>query len=244
MQDGLAGATAVVVGACGGVGREVAATLARAGATVAIADLDPARVAELAGELGGVGRAFDATDGSAMAAFAREVGDAHGAPAVVVNVLGLWHSGDYAELTDADWAQVIGANLTSVFHSARSFLPAMQRAGAGSMINFASTAGEYGSIRPAAHYAAAKGGVIAMTKSLAREVSPDGVRVNAISPGPLHTDMLQRRDDAELAEIAGRTLVGRLGTPRDMADAVLFLATPASSWVTGEVLRVNGGALL
>jgi NAD(P)-dependent dehydrogenase (short-subunit alcohol dehydrogenase family) len=244
MGDGLEGATTVVIGACGGVGREVARTLAAAGATVAIADLNRAAVDELADELGGVGQAFDATDADAMARFAGAVHAADGPPAAVVNVLGLWHSGDYSALSDADWARVLGANLTAVFLSARCFLPAMQEAGAGSMVNFASTAGEYGSIRPAAHYAAAKGGVIALTKSLAREVAADGVRVNAVSPGPLHTDMLQRKDDAELADIAGRTLVGRLGTPRDMADAVLFLASSASAWVTGEVLRVNGGALL
>jgi short-subunit dehydrogenase len=240
----LEGHRAVVIGACGGVGREVSKSLTDAGATIAVVDLEKAPVNELAKSLGGIGYALDATDPNAFASFVEDLTSKQGMPSIVVNVLGLWHSSDYSKLSDADWLKIISVNLTSVFHSARYFLPAMQAAKYGSMINFASTAGEYGSIRPAAHYAAAKGGVIALTKSLAREVSPDGVRVNAISPGPLLTDMLQRRDEAELAEIAKRTLIGRLGTPRDMADAVLFLASPASTWVTGEILRVNGGALI
>lgn len=236
--------SAVVVGACGGVGTAICDALAGAGARVAVADLDEPSVRELAARHSGVCAAFDASDSAAMRSFASRVEVRLGVPDVVVNCLGLWHSGDYDELTEDDWDRVIGANLTSVFHAARAFLPAMQRRGSGSMVNFASTAGEYGSIRPAVHYAAAKGGVIAMSKSLAREVSPDGVRVNVISPGPLATKMLQPGADGTQASVASRTLFGRLGTPDDIAAAVLYLASPGSSWVTGEVLRVNGGSLL
>jgi 2-hydroxycyclohexanecarboxyl-CoA dehydrogenase len=236
--------SAVVIGACGGVGTAICDALAGAGARVAVADLDEPSVRELAARHSGVSAAFDASDAAAMRSFASRVEERLGVPDVVVNCLGLWHSGDYDELTMDDWDRVIGANLTSVFHAARAFLPAMQRRGSGSMVNFASTAGEYGSIRPAVHYAAAKGGVIAMSKSLAREVSPDGVRVNVISPGPLATKMLQPGADGTQASIASRTLFGRLGTPDDIAAAVLYLASPGSSWVTGEVLRVNGGSLL
>ena len=240
----LAGEIAVVIGACGGVGTAICDALAAAGAQVAVADLDATAVEELASRYSGESAAFDASDGEAMRAFARVVEDRVGVPEVVVNCLGLWHSGDYDELTDTDWDRVIGANLTSVFHAARAFLPAMQKRGSGAMVNFASTAGEYGSIRPAVHYAAAKGGVIAMSKSLAREVSPNGVRVNVISPGPLATKMLQPGADGTQQSVASRTLFGRLGTPADIAEAVLYLSSPGSSWVTGEVLRVNGGSLL
>jgi NAD(P)-dependent dehydrogenase (short-subunit alcohol dehydrogenase family) len=240
----LGGHTAVVIGACGGVGTAICDVLAGAGANVAVADLDAQAVERLASHHSGVSGAFDASDGSAMGSFASQVVERLGVPDVVVNCLGLWHSGDYHALTDEDWHAVIGANLTPVFHAARAFLPAMQERGSGSMVNFASTAGEYGSIRPAAHYAAAKGGVIAISKSLAREVSPDGVRVNVISPGPLATKMLQPGADGTQASVASRTLFGRLGTPADIAAAVLYLASPGSAWVTGEVLRVNGGSLL
>jgi NAD(P)-dependent dehydrogenase (short-subunit alcohol dehydrogenase family) len=116
--------------------------------------------------------------------------------------------------------------------------------GAGSIVNFASTAGEYGSISPAAHYAAAKGAVIALTKSLARELSPRGIRVNAISPGPVDTVGLTAGSSATSDETAARTLLGRLGTPQEIADGVAFLVSDESSFITGHVLRVNGGSLL
>ena len=116
--------------------------------------------------------------------------------------------------------------------------------GSGSVVNFASTAGEYGSIRAAAHYAAAKGGVIALTKSLAREVSPAGVRVNAVSPGPTDTPALLAATPEQRAVAGSRTLFGRLGQPHEIAGACVFLLSPLSTFVTGTVLQVNGGALL
>jgi NAD(P)-dependent dehydrogenase (short-subunit alcohol dehydrogenase family) len=120
----------------------------------------------------------------------------------------------------------------------------MLERGSGSIINFASTAGEYGSIRPSAAYAAAKGAVIAFTKSLAREVSPAGIRANCVSPGPIDTPMLQAATPEQRAIAASRTLLGRLGTPDDIAQAVRYLASDESSFITGDVLRVNGGSLL
>jgi NAD(P)-dependent dehydrogenase (short-subunit alcohol dehydrogenase family) len=114
----------------------------------------------------------------------------------------------------------------------------------GSIVNFSSTAGEYGSIRPSAAYAAAKGGVIALTKSLAREVSPAQVRVNCISPGPIDTPGLKAASDDDRAIAASRTLLGRLGTVHEIARSVVYLLSDDAAFVTGEVLRVNGGSLL
>ena len=114
----------------------------------------------------------------------------------------------------------------------------------GSVVNFASTAGEYGSIRPAAAYAAAKGGVIALTKSLAREFSPDNVRVNAISPGPVRTAAFGLTDADSHRVAAARTLFDRMGEPSDIANGVCFLISDQSTWITGTVLQVNGGSLL
>ena len=116
--------------------------------------------------------------------------------------------------------------------------------GRGSIVNFASTAGEYGSIRPAAHYAAAKGAVIALTKSLAREASPHGVRVNAISPGPTDTVALLAATPEQKAAAGARTLFGRLGRPEEIAAGCVYLFSDMSSFVTGTVLQVNGGSLL
>jgi len=116
--------------------------------------------------------------------------------------------------------------------------------GHGSVVNFASTAGEYGSISPGAHYAAAKGGVIAMTKSLAREVSPHGVRINVVSPGPTDTVALGAATAEQRAAAGARTLFNRLGRPEEIAACCVFLLSEMSAFVTGTVLQVNGGSLL
>lgn len=234
----------MVIGAGGGVGTEICRVLAREGAAVAAGDQDGERVQSLARDLKGYGAGLDAVDASAVAAFAADVTDTLGPPEILVNCLGLWRVAAYEEITDAEWRSVIDVNLTAMFVTCRAFVPMMTERGHGSVVNFASTAGEYGSIRPAAHYAAAKGGVIAFSKSLAREVSGQGVRVNVISPGPIDTPMLGAESDEQKRAVADRTLVGRLGTPGDMAAAVRFLSSPDASFISGEVLRVNGGALL
>jgi len=240
----LEGEVAVVIGAGGGVGAEICRVLAAEGAQLAIADRDLQPLARLDDELGAFGQALDAIDPEAVAAFADETAQRVGTPSILVNCLGVWHAAPFNEVSDEDWRRVVDANLTSIFVTCRAFVPGMQELGRGSVVNFSSTAGEYGSIRPAAHYAAAKGGVIAFSKSLAREVSPSGVRVNVVSPGPLDTPMLGAIDEAQKRRLAERTLVGRLGLPRDIAEAVLYLASSQSSFVTGHVLGVSGGALL
>ncbi len=151
---------------------------------------------------------------------------------------------DFIDSTPADWAAMISSNLLTALVACRAVLPGMVARGAGSVVNFASTAGEYGSIRPSAAYAAAKGGVIGLTKSLAREVSPLGVRVNAVSPGPVNTPALQAASLEQRAEADARTLTGRIGEPRDIANAVLYLLSDEAAYVTGTVLQVNGGSLL
>ena len=139
---------------------------------------------------------------------------------------------------------MISSNLLTALVACRCVLPGMLEAGSGTIVNFASTAGEYGSIRPAAAYAAAKAGVIGFTKSLAREVSPLGVRVNAISPGPVDTPALKAVTDAERAVAASGRSSDDWGTPRDIAEGVLYLVSDESAFVTGTVLQVNGGSLL
>jgi NAD(P)-dependent dehydrogenase (short-subunit alcohol dehydrogenase family) len=231
---------AVVIGAGGGMGAAICAAFAREGAAVAAADVSTDRLAHIDA---GVRLAVDATDAAALDGLREELQRQLGTPTILVNCLGVWHSESYDAVTAADWHAVIDGNLTAAWNSCRAFLPAMVERGGGAVVNFASTAGEYGSIRPAAHYAAAKGGIIAMSKSLAREVAPR-VRVNVVSPGPVDTPMLDAGGDAGKAHIASRTLVARLGTPEDMADACVYLTSPESTFVTGHVLRVNGGALI
>lgn len=254
----LGGQTVILTGATGGIGRAIARTLRAAGARVALTDLRQEPLDALAAELhdgapGAAGNgdgpallthAFDAADPAAFAAFAEEAAAQLGPVDGLVNCAGLFEKRDYDELDAAAWTRALTANLLTTAAGCQAVLPALVARGAGAIVNVASTAGEYGSISPAAHYAAAKGGVIALTKSLAREAAPAQVRVNAVSPGPIETDGLLAVTPEQKAIAGSRTLFGRLGQPEEIAGACVFLLSPLSTFVTGHVLRVNGGALL
>jgi NAD(P)-dependent dehydrogenase (short-subunit alcohol dehydrogenase family) len=240
----LADSVVVLTGATGGIGRSIARMLVAAGAALAVTDLLAEPVEELVSELGLFGRACDASTWDGFASFCSEVEAALGPIDGVVNCAGLWAPAPYEEVDERAYTETLDANLKTAFASCRAVLPGMVARGSGSVVNFASTAGEYGSIRAAAHYAAAKGGVIALTKSLAREVSPAGVRVNAVSPGPTDTPALLAATPEQRAIAGSRTLLGRLGQPHEIAGACVFLLSPLSTFVTGTVLQVNGGALL
>ena len=238
-----------VSGAAGTIGREVAFLLAEHGARIAVTDVNEDGLDALLKDLAVAGltawgRPADATRLDEFAAFAAgavaELGPVDG----LVSVAGTFQIVDFIESSPSDWTAMISSNLFTSMVACRAVLPGMLARRAGSIVNFASTAGEYGSIRPAAAYAAAKGGVIAFTKSLAREVSPLGVRVNAISPGPVNTPALLAASPAQRAEADARTLFGRIGEPRDIASGVLYLLSAESAFVTGTVLQVNGGSLL
>lgn len=237
----------VVTGAAGLIGREVCHVLAAQGARLAVTDVNQQGLDAVLGDLHAEavwGRAVDAAVSADFTGFVAEADRRIGAPDVLVNVAGSFRMGAFASSEPADWESMISANLLTALVACRAVLPAMLAAGSGSIINFASTAGEYGSIRPAAAYAAAKAGVIGFTKSLAREVSPAGVRVNAISPGPIDTPAFQLASPQDRAAAEARTLLGRMGQPTDIAHGVLYLASGESAFVTGTVLQVNGGSLL
>jgi 2-hydroxycyclohexanecarboxyl-CoA dehydrogenase len=232
------GTTIVVMGAGGAIGHEVCAALLDAGAKVIAFDRASSRPPE--------GLVLHECDGSDLASV-QAAFDLHVDAAQVdglVNVAGTFEIVEFTDSTPQHWKAMIDTNLLTAMTTCRAILPAWLERGSGSIVNFASTAGEFGSIRPSAAYAAAKGGVIAFSKSLAREISPRGVRVNVVSPGPVETAMLQAGSEAAHAEAVGRTLLGRLGTPADIASAVVYLVGSQASWVTGEVLRVNGGSLI
>jgi 2-hydroxycyclohexanecarboxyl-CoA dehydrogenase len=224
----------------------VCARLRADGATVVAADRTVEPLADLAGAhpAGLDPRELDATDLAAVERLVEDVESRHGPLHGLVNVAGWFEIVDFTASTPEHWDAMLQANLLTAMVSCRAVVPRMVERGAGTVVNFASTAGEFGSIRPSAAYAAAKGGVIAFTKSLAREVSPRGVRVNAVSPGPVETPALQVGSAAARSEAAGRTLFGRLGTPADIAGGVAYLVGDGAAWVTGEVLRINGGSLI
>jgi NAD(P)-dependent dehydrogenase (short-subunit alcohol dehydrogenase family) len=242
VADGLlAGRTVILTGAAGGIGRHIARSLAEAGAKVAATDIAPDGLSELGAQLE---EAFDGADPERFAAFHGRVREQLGEVDGLVTCAGFWQSRPFAEIDVGELERMFRANVTTSWVACHAVLPAMIERGAGSIVNFASTAGEYGSISPGSHYAAAKGAVIAMTKSLAREVSPHGVRINAISPGPTDTVALGAATPEQKAAAGARTLFNRLGRPDEIAAGCVYLLSEMSSFVTGTVLQVNGGSRL
>ena len=241
----------IVAGAGGGVGRATARLLARQGSNVVLCDRDERALLESERSLQAAGSfahdarwVVDIADETSvrkmMAAIEARQWQVEG----LANCVGIWDADPVEEVGADRLLRVFQVNVFGMFHLCRAVFPLMKERGGGSIVNVASTAGEYGSITPAAHYAASKGAVIALSKSLAREGAPFSVRVNAVSPGPLNTGMLAIRDEEQRAHVSGRTLLGRIGEAEDVAHAVRYLLSPEASWVTGEVLRVNGGSLL
>jgi NAD(P)-dependent dehydrogenase (short-subunit alcohol dehydrogenase family) len=237
----------MVSGATGGMGAEIARQLLDAGARLSLSDLAVDALQAVARDLESpdvLVVAGDLSTPSGAEEWTRATLERFGRIDALVSVAGAWRIRPFLEAPADELELMIAANLKTAFYSAQAVAPYMIERGSGSIVNFASTAGEYGSISPAAHYAAAKGAVIGLTKSLARELSPLGVRVNAISPGPVDTAALAGGRPIDRENVARRTLVGRLGTPADIAEAVLYLVGDGATFVTGQVLGVNGGSRL
>ncbi len=231
----------IVAGAAGGIGTQICSELQVIGYNVVA--LDVVEPTEREGD--GIRRfAVDCSDPDALEVVIDKALDGFGQLHGAVNTTGAFRIRDFIETGRDDWLADLRANLLTAMAVSRVAVPRLLEHGSGSIVNIASTAGEVGSFRPAAGYSAAKGGVIAFTKSLAREISPSGVRVNAISPGPVMTSMVQINSEAEEKETSKRTLLGRVGQPKDIAGAVRFLLSEESSWVTGTVMQVNGGCAL
>lgn len=236
----------IVTGAGGGIGRGIVNHLSKQGLGVLGVDLssDAVDAAKAATHSNGifVGFTADITDFDVANSAVTQLGGRR--LRGVVNCAGIFRAQEFEDTTGSDWAPILSSNLVTTIAMCRAALPVLRRQRYGSVVNIASTAGEFGSVRPAALYAAAKGGVIALTKSLAREYGEYGVRVNAVSPGPTDTAGFRATESDATSEAAARTLLGRMGTPADIAFAVGFLLDPAASWITGEVMRVNGGSLI
>jgi NAD(P)-dependent dehydrogenase (short-subunit alcohol dehydrogenase family) len=238
----LEGRSALVTGGARGIGAAIARRLAAEGAEVTIGDIDDSGAARVAGEIGAGSVLLDVTDlESAGAAVAS------GGPFdILVNNAGTDDFGFFTEMTPERWRRLLAVNLEGVFNCTHAVLPAMQERAYGRIVNIASEAGRVGS-KGSAVYSAAKGGVIAFTKTIARENARFGVTANAIAPGPIDTPLLQGA--TALGEIGERiietmkaqTQMRRLGEPDEVAAAVAFLASDDASYVTGETLGVSGG---
>ena len=236
----LSGQRALVTGGAKGIGAAIALRLQQDGADVVIADTDQAAAQALAGQAGIRAQCLDVSDfGAVQALFA-----AAGPFQVVVNNAGVDQHAFFTRTTPEDWAFLLAVNLESAFAVTHAALPAMQAAGYGRIVNIGSEAGRLGS-KGAAVYAATKGGLIAFTRSIARENGRRGITANVVAPGPIDTPLLRRAvaegGDKLLKAMSEATLVDRLGTPEEVAAAVAFLASPQAGFITGEVLGVSGG---
>ncbi len=246
----FAGKVALVTGGSRGIGRAIALAFGQLGCRVAIcyrasADAAEAVCAE-ARAAGGEMRAYlaDVGQSAAAAGLVESVMRDFGRLDILVNNAGVFPRTPVVDIGDAEWEEVLRSNLYSTFYCSRAALPHMIRQGGGAIVNIGSIAGKRGS-RFHAAYAAAKGGVFAFTRSLAKEAIPYGVRVNAVCPGRVETEIFgSQLDAAERARFLAEAPIGRLSTPDEVAAAVVFLAGSASSYVVGETLDVDGGLLM
>jgi 3-oxoacyl-[acyl-carrier protein] reductase len=243
----LFGKTAFVSGGSRGIGRACALTLAAAGADVAVgsspAGADAAR--SVCQEIQAMGRrgsayAFDVCSRDDVATVCGTVCADFDGVDILVNNAGVARDRSFRKMERSAWDEVIGTDLTSVFDVTQAFIEPMAARGWGRVINVSSIVGEIGNFGQA-NYAAAKAGLIGLTKTLAREYAKKGVTVNAIAPGFIKTRMLDQVSESALRSLLAMTPMGRLGEPMEIGAGVLYLASPASAFVTGHVLDVNGG---
>lgn len=245
----LDGQTAVVVGGAGGLGAAMARGLAEAGAAVAVADRDAGQAKAVAGAIAGAsGRALpiavDAADRDSVERMAAEVEDRLGPIDVLVNSAGVTHRCPAVDFPDAEWHRVLAVNLTGVFLGCQVVGRRMIARRRGRIVNIASIAGQIGLTGTVA-YAASKGGVVMLTRALAVEWAPHNVRVNAIAPSWFQSNIgdLIHREPGYEERAMRRVPAGRMGKPDELVGAALYLASEASSMVTGHVLAVDGGTL-
>jgi 2-hydroxycyclohexanecarboxyl-CoA dehydrogenase len=241
----LSGRTAVVTGAGGGIGSAIAHALASAGASVACADIDERAAQDTAASIaraGGdaTGFSVDVTNAASARTLQRSVDDAMGTVSVLVNNAGWGQPGPFLENTEPFWEQVISVNLMGVLLVTRAFLDPMVEQGRGKIVNIASDAGRVGSTGETA-YAASKGGVIAFTKSLARELARHGINVNCVCPGPTGTALFRKHSEKMQQALTRAIPFRRLARPDEIAGAVAFFASDRAGFITGQVLSVSGG---
>jgi 3-oxoacyl-[acyl-carrier protein] reductase len=243
MTHSLAGEIALVTGASRGIGAAIADTLAQAGATVigtATSDAGAAAIGERLAAAGGHGRRLDVTDSTAVENLVEEIGKTFGAISVLVNNAGITRDQLLMRMKEEDFSAIIDTNLTSVFRTSKAVLRGMMKARKGRIISIASVVGVTGNPGQA-NYAAAKAGIIAFSKSLAKEIGSRGITVNVVAPGFIDTDMTRALSGEQREGLMGQIALGRLGDASDIAHAVAFLASPQAAYITGETLHVNGG---
>lgn len=238
----LEGKIALVTGASRGIGRAIAELLVERGATVigtATSESGAAAISEYLGD-NGKGLALNVTDVESIEATLKTINEEFGVIDILVNNAGITRDNLLMRMKDDEWNDIIDTNLTPIYRMSKAVLRGMMKKRAGRIINVGSVVGTMGNAGQT-NYAAAKAGVIGFTKSMAREVASRGVTVNTVAPGFIETDMTKALNDDQRAATLLNVPAGRLGDPREIASAVVFLASPEAAYITGETLHVNGG---
>lgn len=236
---------ALVTGASRGIGAAIAEQLGKAGATVigtatsaSGAEKISARFAELG--IRGKGKVLNVTDAESVATLLKEVGDEFGAPAILVNNAGITKDNLLMRMSDEEWFDVINTNLSAIYRLSKGVLRGMMKARWGRIINISSVVGSMGNPGQS-NYAATKAGVSGFARSLAAEVGSRNITVNTVAPGFIDTDMTKVLPEEQKQQLLSRIPLGRLGAPEEIAAVVLFLASDAGGYISGETIHVNGG---
>ncbi|MFN3649860.1 MAG: SDR family NAD(P)-dependent oxidoreductase [Armatimonadota bacterium] len=243
----LAGRVALVTGAGGGIGAAVARRFAGFGVRLVLADLRPEALERTRAELGEAEAlcwAGDLTIEPDVKQLFQQIQERYGRLDIAVNAAGVVRATPFEELTKGEWDQVVNANAGSAFLVCRECCGPMKRQGWGRIINFSSMAGQVGGVVAGAHYAAAKSAVISLTRSVARHLAPHGVRCNAVAPAGVETEMLGAFSDEQRVRLVQSSPLGRFAAAEEIAELVVWLASPASDFITGQTININGGAYL
>lgn len=244
-SDVLAGEVALVTGASRGIGAAIAATLAASGARVIGTATSQGGADGISSALGSSGRGavLNIADDESVQTLIKDIQASEGAPSILVNNAGITRDNLLLRMKPEEWDDVLSTNLTGTFRVSKACLRGMMKAKKGRMINIASVIGVTGNAGQA-NYAASKAGLIGFSKSLAKEIGSRNITVNVVAPGFIDTDMTRDLPEDQKAAMLGAIPLARLGEGEDIANAVLFLASPAGAYVTGETLHVNGGMLM
>jgi 3-oxoacyl-[acyl-carrier protein] reductase len=239
----LSGRVALVTGGTRGIGLATARALVEAGATVVLTGRDEARAKEAAASVGASGLALDVTDAKAVSSLVRGVAKEHGKMDVVVANAGIMEDALLGMIKEELVDTTLSTNVAGTLHTVQAAARAMMRKKSGAIVVLASIVGEYGSAGQTV-YAASKAAVANIARSAAKELGRSGIRVNAVAPGVIETDLTSGLSEDAKAENAGKTPLGRLGRPEEVADAIRFLVSDEASFITGQVLGIDGGLVL
>ncbi len=239
---------AMITGAARGIGKEIALVFAREGADIAICDVNPDTLKSAAAEIEATGRrAFtalvDVTKPSDVDSFVQKILDKFKKIDILVNNAGITRDGLLVRMSEADWDAVLDVNLKGAFNCMKAVAKVMMKQRDGKIVNIASIIGIMGNAGQA-NYASSKGGLIALTKTVAKELASRNIRVNAIAPGFIQTDMTAKLSDEVKQEMLKHIPLGSLGAPQDVANLALFLVSDGSAYITGQVVQVDGGMVM